>query len=205
MLKFLILFPILAISAVAFASGDLATELVDVKARDFSILMDIRYATPKNFTGRTLYPEAKCFLRKPVADALSRVQAALAIEGYGIKVFDCYRPLSVQKKMWEQVHDERYVADPAKGPRHCRGAAVDVTLVERTGEPVEMPSDYDDFSPKSSRAYQGASRTAIQDRARLEAAMKREGFVPFPSEWWHFDYKNWELYPVLDIPFAQLK
>lgn len=178
-------------------------DLVDVTKLDFSIRLDIRYATPKNFTKKTVYPVAKCFLRKPVAEALTRVESALRLQDLALSVFDCYRPLSVQQTFWDLVPDERYVSDPKKGSRHNRGAAVDLTLVEaRSGKPVEMPSEYDDFSPKAHRNSKRMSKVARRNMKILEKAMVREGFIPFATEWWHFDYQGWEKYDLLDIPFS---
>jgi len=125
------------------------------------IRLDIRYATTNNFTGQAVYPSAKAYLRKTVAAKLGAVQTDLESQGLGLKVWDAYRPLAVQKKFWAIMPDERYVADPAKGSRHNRGSAVDVTLV-------------------------------------------RHGFVPFPTEWWHFDDADWASYDLLDIDLTTL-
>lgn len=178
--------------------------LVDAKKFDFSLTLDIRYATKNNFTHTKVYPEARCCLRRPVAESLARVQSSLKMRGLRLKVFDCYRPLSVQKKFWELVPDEKYVADPKKGSRHNRGAAVDVTLVDSTGQEVEMPSGYDDFSEKAHRNFQRASKISKANRALLEKAMEREGFLGFETEWWHFDHKDWQNYPIEDIPFSEI-
>ncbi len=178
------------------------TDLVNVKKLDFSILLDIRYATDNNFAKKAVYPEAKCLLRKPVAEALSRAQAALRVQGYGLKLFDCYRPLAVQKEFWKLVPDERYVADPAKGSKHNRGAAVDVTLVDKMGSELEMPSGYDDFSEKAHRTNKKMNQASRRNLKRLTDALVKEGFETFPSEWWHFDYQGWEKYPIEDVPFS---
>jgi len=175
---------------------------VNLQRFEAGIALDIRYATTKNFTGKAVYPEAKCLLRRPVAAALTRAHAALRLSGFGIKVHDCYRPLSVQKIFWALVPDERYVANPAKGSRHNRGAAVDVTLVDRSGREVEMPTGYDDFSEKAHRTYKGSTQVARRNSDRLEAVMKNEGFAPLPEEWWHFDFQGWEAFPVEDMPLS---
>lgn len=182
-----------------------AAPLIDVKKYDSSLTLDIRYATKNNFTHQVVYPEARCLLRKPVAEALSRVQASLKRRELSLKIFDCYRPLSVQKKFWELFPDERYVADPKKGSRHNRGAAVDLTLLDSSGHEVEMPSGYDDFSEKAHRNYQSGSKQAVANRTLLEKSMAQEGFVGFDTEWWHFDFKGWEKYPLEDIPFSNCK
>jgi D-alanyl-D-alanine dipeptidase/kynurenine formamidase len=178
--------------------------LVELTALDPTIRLDLRYATRDNVTGRALYRSARAFLERPVADALVRVQRALAADGFGLVVYDAYRPWRVTKALWDATPPERreFVADPARGSRHNRGAAVDVGLVTLAGgEAVEMPSGFDDFSERASPTYAGGSTEARAHRDRLRAAMEREGFFVYPSEWWHFDYKDWADYPILDVPF----
>ena len=180
------------------------TVLVDALDVDSTLVLDIRYATPRNFTGRALYPVARCLLRPDVAARLARVQERLRAEGLGLAVFDCYRPLSIQRALWDLVPDERYVANPAKGSRHNRAAAVDLTLVDAAGAQLPMPSEYDEFTPRSHRDYTGGEEAARANRERLERAMADEGFVGLPTEWWHFDAPGWERYPVLDVPLTVL-
>jgi len=180
-----------------------SSDLVDLQKIDFSIRLDIRYATSQNFTKQVIYPASRCLLRRPVAEALARVQSSLRLQDLALKVYDCYRPLSVQKAFWDLVPDEKYVADPQKGSRHNRGAAVDLTLVEAgSGRELEMPSQFDDFSLKAHRSGKKASKVARRNMRRLEAAMAKEGFLPFETEWWHFDYSGWEKYDLLDVPFS---
>lgn len=174
--------------------------MVDVARVDERIVVDIRYATPDNFMGRVLYPVNRCLLRESVALRLSRVQDDLAVRGYGLKIHDGYRPLSVQRMMWEVLPDERYVADPAKGSRHNRGAAVDVTLVDAWGRDLPMPSAYDEFSERAHRSYAGSTVEARHCRDLLIAAMERRGFSGLRTEWWHFDAPGWDGYAVMDIP-----
>jgi D-alanyl-D-alanine dipeptidase len=188
------------LATVAAAPPATGGDLVDVQALSPDIRLDMRYATADNFTHHKIYPVAKCYLRRPVAERLARVQAALARDGLGLKVFDCYRPLSVQREFWRLVPDERYVADPAKGSRHNRGAAVDLTLVTRAGEELTMPTSFDDFSERAHRDFRRLPRDRIRHREQLEQAMRREGFIPFPTEWWHFDDPDWQRYPMLDLP-----
>jgi len=173
--------------------------LVDVAVEAPSIVLDMRYATSNNFTGKALYPVARCLLRPEAAAALGLVQNDLKAQGLGLKVYDCYRPLSVQRKFWELVHDRRYVADPVKGSRHNRGLAVDLTLIDAKGRESKMPTAFDDFTPKARRNAPAAPEAA-KNRAALEQAMKRRGFVGLATEWWHFDYPGWDKAPVLDIP-----
>lgn len=195
------LWGVLGCSAPDERSGAAGADEPLVPVADVSpgVRFDIRYATPDNFTGVPLYPTADCLLRLSVAERLGRVQTRLAADGLGLLVFDGYRPLSVQRRMWELVPDPRYVADPRKGSRHNRGAAVDVTLVDAAGNRLEMPTDYDDFSLAAHRDFDGATETATANRARLEAAMAAEGFVGLSTEWWHFDAEDWRSFPIVGL------
>lgn len=180
------------------------SSLVELRKYSHEVSFAFSYATEANFTKRRLYGSEGCFLRKSALDRLLRVRDRLKPQGLRIKVLDAYRPLSVQKKMWEILPDERYVANPAKGSRHNRGAAVDVTLIDKDGKELEMPSAFDHFGPESHRDYQGGSEQARKNRKILQDAMEAEGFVGLPTEWWHFDDPEWEKYPILDIPLEEL-
>ena len=194
---------LLLLAAVAQpTAAPMPAPLVDAAAAIPGLRLDIRYATPHNFTGRTLYPKARCLLRPAVVEHLARAQQAAAAQGLGLKVYDCYRPLSVQRAMWTLVPDERYVADPAKGSRHNRGAAVDLTLVDAAGKELPMPTAFDDFTARAHRDYGDLPPAAIANRAQLEQLMKDAGFTGLPTEWWHFDADGWERYDVLDVPIA---
>lgn len=194
-----------AVLAMATGCSQVRREpLVDVAAVDSRILVDIKYATPDNFMGRVLYPVNRCLLRESVARRLSRVQDDLAERGLGLKIYDGYRPLSVQKLMWEVMPDPRYVADPAKGSRHNRGAAVDVTLVDARGCELPMPSAYDEFSERAHRDFAGEGVEARHNRDTLIAAMERRGFTVLGSEWWHFDAPGWAQYAVMDVPLDRV-
>jgi D-alanyl-D-alanine dipeptidase len=180
-------------------------KLVNVGAIYPPLLQEIRYATMCNFTGQVLYPFPTAFVHQDVAAALQKVQEELKTEGLCLKIFDGYRPISVQVKMWTLVPDERYVSDPNKSKgKHTRGTAVDVTLVDRMGNELKMPTGYDDFSDKAHRASIKWTREERENSLKLEAIMKRHNFIPFPFEWWHFDYTGWEKYPPLDIGFESL-
>jgi zinc D-Ala-D-Ala dipeptidase len=178
--------------------------LVDVTSAVPGIVVDIRYATVNNFMHRVLYPAPRCLLRESVARRLGRVQADLVQEGLGLKVYDGYRPLTVQKLMWKVMPDDRYVADPSKGSRHNRGAAVDVTLVDGSGRELDMPSAFDDFSERAHRDYAGGSPEARANRERLIRAMEKHGFQVLKTEWWHFDAPGWEQYGILDVPLGDV-
>ena len=179
--------------------------LVELSVICPDVLLDILYATENNFVKKVVYPFSACYLQKKAAQRLRRVQRALKKRSLGLKVYDGYRPLSVQKILWEAVPDPRYVADPAEGSKHNRGSAVDLTLVDREGKELLMPSLFDDLSDRAHRDYRGASREARENSQMLEEAMVKEGFIPLPTEWWHFDDLEWEKYPILDIPFEELR
>jgi len=188
-------------TTVLFAQYD----LVDVWKLDTTIVLDIRYATTNNFTSKQVYDEAKFFLRTEPAKKILEVQKELKSLGLSLKVFDGYRPLSVQKKFWEIMPDERYVADPKKGSRHNRGAAVDLTLVDKNGNEIPMPTPYDDFTEKASRGYMDFPAQIIINRKFLEDLMAKYGFIGLPTEWWHFDFTGWEKYEILDVDFKELE
>ena len=178
--------------------------LVDIRTVNRNIRLDIRYATTNNFLKRKLYPIAKCALRSSVAQKLGKVQTDLEKIGLGLKVYDCYRPFSVTKQMWEFLPDPNYVANPARGSRHNRGAAIDLTLVDRTGKELEMPTPFDDFTTKAHRDYAGGSAQSRKNRQILEDAMKKQGFIGITTEWWHFDSEDWQKFAILDIPLGAI-
>jgi beta-N-acetylhexosaminidase/D-alanyl-D-alanine dipeptidase len=187
---------LLAAATARAAPGD----FVDVATAAPGVRLELRYATADNFTHQVVYPAARCLLRREVAERLLRVQTALTERKLGLKLWDCYRPLSVQRKFWALVPDARYVANPAKGSRHNRGAAVDLTLVDAAGRELDMGTAFDDFSERAHRDARDVTAAARANRATLEAAMAAEGFVGMPTEWWHFDYGDWRKYPIADVP-----
>jgi D-alanyl-D-alanine dipeptidase len=166
---------------------------------------DVRYATTDNFMHQQLYPVSKVFLRRPAAIALHDVERELAREGLGLKIFDGYRPYRVTVRMWKPIRNPDFVADPAKGSRHNRGAAVDLTLIDlRTGNPLPMPTGYDAFTSKARQDFNELPAEAIANRAKLRDVMTKYGFDPLPSEWWHFDFRGWEKFELLDLPLTAL-
>lgn len=183
-------------------------DLVELRRLDKTIKLDVRYATANNFAGRAVYTEARAFLQRPAAEALVRVSRALRKRGYGLVVFDGYRPWSVTKLFWEVTPAEKkqFVADPAKGSRHNRGCAVDLTLYElKTGRQVSMPGEYDEMSERSHINYAGGTAEQRRLRDLLRAAMEAEGFAPYEPEWWHYDYKDWRQYPILNLSFSEIR
>lgn len=183
-------------------------DLVDLATLSPGFRFDIRYATENNFLHRRFYSEARAFLTRPAADALVRAAATLRTHGYGLLIFDAYRPWSVTKQFWDSTPANLhiYVADPSKGSKHNRGCAVDLTIYDlRTGEPAEMPSGYDEMTKRAHPNYRGGSAEARAHRDLLRHAMGAEGFTVDRAEWWHFDFRGWPAYPVLDVPFDQLR
>lgn len=193
-------------------SGELIREhtggLVELTALDPSIRLDIRYATANNFTGRQLYAQPRALLVRPAAEALIRAHKAAQADGFGLTIYDAYRPWHITKALWDATPPgpkRNYVANPRRGSRHNRGCAVDLTLHDlATGAQVAMPSGYDEFSARAHRDYRAGSDKALANRDRLEVLMEHHGFRGMSNEWWHFDYIGWEEYPILDIAFEEL-
>jgi D-alanyl-D-alanine dipeptidase len=184
-----------------------AGDFVDLQALEPTIRLDVRYATADNVLGRPLYPSARAFLRRPVAEALLRVHRSLWASGYGLVVFDAYRPWSVTKVLWDETPPGKrgFVANPARGSNHNRGCAVDLSLYARaTGEPVPMPSAYDEMTPRSASDFPGGTAEARAHRDRLRAAMEAGHFRVEHHEWWHFNHRDCARYPVQDVPFDLL-
>ena len=179
-------------------------DFVELQTINSNIVLDIRYATNNNFLNKPVYPSSRCFTLKIVAQKLDSIQTELENTGLGLKIFDGYRPLSVQKMMWEILPDDKYVANPANGSRHNRGAAVDVTLVDSNGVELQMPTDFDEFTEKASQDYMNLSNKVIKNRAILKTIMVKYGFTPIKSEWWHYDLKNYIDYPVVDYSFEEI-
>jgi D-alanyl-D-alanine dipeptidase len=181
----------------------LAPDLVDLGALEPTLQFDLRYATADNFLGTPVYPTgARAMLQRPAADALVRVHRALAAKGFGLRIFDAYRPWSVTKVFFEAtpLSLRHFVADPATGSRHNRGCAVDLTMFDRaTGRPVEMPSDFDEFTARAYPDWPGGTSLQRRHREVLRTAMEAEGFTVNEHEWWHFDHEGWDRYPVMNV------
>lgn len=187
-----------AVASPASAPSAFANEpLVDLSSVDPRIVIDMRYATPNNFLKRAVYSDTRCFVRRTVALRLRAVQDDLVSRGLGLVVFDGYRPLRVQREMWRIMPNPNYVADPATGSRHNRGAAVDAALVDRAGSRLPMPTDFDDFTPASHRDAQAGDPAARANRDTLTRVMQSHGFAGLPTEWWHFDIEEWREYPIV--------
>ncbi len=204
----LVAFPFAAVAQNAPPKEDNKREahLIELITLDPTIKLDIRYATTNNFTGKKVYPQARAFLQKPAAEGVVAVHKKLKEKGLGLVIFDGYRPWAITKLFWESVAPEQrtFVADPAKGSKHNRGCAIDLSIFDlKTGKLVPMPSDYDEFTERASPNYTGGTEEERANRELLRRLMEAEGFIVNPSEWWHFDHRDWENYAIYDISFDE--
>ncbi|RYG19198.1 MAG: D-alanyl-D-alanine dipeptidase [Chitinophagaceae bacterium] len=180
-------------------------ELIEIKKAIPSIVLDIRYATKNNFMKQVMYKQARAFARKPVVAQLKVIQAELAVKGFGLKIFDAYRPYATTLAFYEKASDKNFVANPAKGSKHNRGCAVDLTIVDlKTGKDVPMPTPYDSFAPEAAPHFNQLPAEIIKNRDFLISTMQAHGFKVIYNEWWHFDFNGWQDYDLMDIPFEKL-
>lgn len=180
-------------------------ELVEIKKAIPSIKLDIRYATKNNFMQQVMYNQARAFARKPVVASLKKVQTELLKKGYGLKIFDGYRPYAITVAFYQKASDKNFVANPAKGSKHNRGCAIDLTLINlKTGKELVMPTPYDSFSAAAAAKYASVSPEARKNRDYLIAIMGRHGLKVLDNEWWHYDFIGWQNYDLMDIPFEKL-
>lgn len=188
--------------------GDfLKPDLVELVKLDPTIKLDIRYATSRNFLSTPVYEEARAFMQRPAAEAVARASQKLRAKGLGLMIYDAYRPWYVTKIFWDATppKDHNFVADPSQGSHHNRGCAVDLTLYDlKTGEPVPMTGLYDEMSERSYPNYTGGTEEERRNRETLRAAMEAEGFSVYEFEWWHFDYKDWKRYPIMNLKFSEI-
>lgn len=192
----------------SFASTDtnkINNGLVSINEYDPSIVVDLRYASKNNFLNEQIYPFELALLQKDTLKKLKAANTEFKKYGYRIKVWDAYRPTSVQNLLWSKVPDTRFIASPNKnGSRHNRGAAVDITLVNEDGIELEMPTDFDEFTEAAYRNSPLASNEAKENANFLCEIMMKHGFNPIETEWWHFDDSNADNYPLLDVTFEDL-
>jgi len=183
------------------------SDLVELTKIDSTINLDIRYATKNNLVGRAVYKEARAFLQKPAASALVKVIDELKPLGYGLLIFDGYRPWSVTKLFWDITPEEnkKFVANPKDGSRHNRGCAVDLSLYElKSGKEIQMTGEYDEMSERSYKNYPGGTKKQRKLRNLLISKMEKNGFEVYEYEWWHFDYNGWEKYRIQNIQFSEI-
>jgi zinc D-Ala-D-Ala dipeptidase len=181
-----------------------AIPLVDIKSVDPAIVIELRYGGVNNLSGRALYPPGTPALVRPeVASRLVAAQAFLRRYHYGLKIWDAYRPRSVQVQLWQTAHHNGHVADPeaGAGSLHSWGVAIDATLIDMWNRPVQMPTDFDDFTPAAMWHYRGADSAIRSHVYLLQVAMRDAGFYGLPKEWWHFVIADWQKY----LPPAELK
>lgn len=186
-----------------FKESDLV-ELIDL---DPSFKLDIRYATSNNFVGKAVYKEARAFLQRPAAEALVKVNQELRALGYGLLIFDGYRPWQVTKIFWDITPPEKkiFVADPKQGSRHNRGCAIDLSLFDlATGKEIPMTGEFDEMTERSYPNYTGGTEEQRRMRDFLRSKMETHGFNVYEYEWWHFDFKDWKSYRIQNIPFKDI-
>jgi len=184
-----------------------APDLVELVTLEQAIHLDIRYASKRNFLSTPVYTQARAFMQRPAAAALLRVLKKLQPLGYGLLIHDAYRPWYVTKIFWDATPTEGkiFVANPQEGSKHNRGCAVDLTLYDlATGKAIEMTGLYDEMSPRSFPNFPGGTSLQRWHRDLLRRAMESEGFTVNEDEWWHFDYKDWKQYGILNVPFEKL-
>ena len=187
-------------------SQDSNKALVDIEKIVPNIILDMRYATKSNFTHHKFYRSPRAFARKPVADSLLKIQNDLNKKGIGLKIFDAYKPYSVTVKFYEIYPDTTFVAPPWTGSIHNTGCAIDVTLIDlKTGRELDMPTQFDDFTEKASHHYMDLPASVQQNRQFLLDIMVKYGFIQYDYEWWHYEYKDWKNFELMDISFEELK
>ena len=174
----------------------LDTSFVNLKEYSTDFVYDMKYATDDNFLKSKVYNCAECYMRLKTAKALIKANSKFMKLGYKIKLYDCYRPLDVQKKMWAIVSNPSYVANPSKGSIHNRGGAVDITLVDGNGKELNMGTAFDFFGPEASHDYKNFPEEILQNRALFKKIMISSKFQSFDSEWWHYNLKNAKLDPI---------
>jgi D-alanyl-D-alanine dipeptidase len=182
-------------------------DLVELIKLDPTIKLDIRYATTNNFLQTPVYTQSRAFLQRPAAEALVRANRELKPYGYGLIIHDGYRPWYVTRIFWDATPNDKkiFVANPAKGSVHNRGCAIDLSLYDlKTGQEVKMPSGYDEMTRRAYADYSGGTAAERERRALLRRVMEKQGFKVNPDEWWHFDYEDWKLYPILNVKFEDL-
>jgi D-alanyl-D-alanine dipeptidase len=184
---------------------DPSKQMVELKTLIPNLIYDLRYATTNNFMHRLMYPPKTriTFLRRPAADSLLKIQQELSKKGIGIKIFDAYRPYSVTVKFWELVHDEKYVANPARGSGHNRGIAVDLTLVYlKDNSELDMGTGFDNFTDTAHHSFTHLPEKILQNRKLLRDIMEKYGFKALETEWWHYFLAEGSRFELLDIPLS---
>jgi zinc D-Ala-D-Ala dipeptidase len=182
-------------------------ELIDIKKRIPTLILDLKYSTQNNFTKTILYKNViSTYMRMPAAIALQQVQNNLQQKGLGLKVFDAYRPYAATKLMWDLIHDERYVANPKNGSNHNRGLAIDLTIINlKTAQELDMGTGFDNFTDTAHHTFINLPKSVVENRQLLKTTMEQFGFKSFDTEWWHYTWPNDMEYEVLDLKFITLQ
>lgn len=180
-------------------------ELVDLRTYLPDAVFDLVYATANNFMEKPVYRTPAAYLRKPAAEAMREVEAELGAMGYGLKIWDAYRPYRVTVEFYEHVLDSTFAASPYTGSKHNRGCAIDLTLFDKaTGEELAMPTPFDEFTPRAHIDYDDLAEDVRHNRDLLIRVMAKYGFSVYPDEWWHFDFQDWDQYSLMDLEFEEL-
>jgi D-alanyl-D-alanine dipeptidase len=190
--SFLLIVLFLCTSTLYSQQDEAIADTTFVKLKDYStdFVYDMKYATEDNFLKAKVYDCAECFLRLKTVKALVKANAKFMRKGYRIQLFDCYRPLDIQKRMWKIISNPEYVADPAKGSIHNRGGAVDITLVDADGKELDMGTTFDFFGPEAGHYFDNLPDEVKKNRILLKRIMQKNDFISFDSEWWHYNLKN---------------
>lgn len=184
------------LSAAVAISDDRLVELNEDQIP--KVVLELRYASTNNITGKAIYPEAKAYLRKETIQKLQRVAKALESQGYRLVIWDAWRPAYAQRALWAAKPDGRFLTPPAKISRHTRGTSVDVSLADPDGKILEMPSDHDEFNAKADEDFSDVPQGAAQRARILRKAMFAAGFSGVPDEWWHYDLRDWADYEPIE-------
>jgi len=188
---------LLFFAATAMASPD--EQLVEVAPENVpGVVLDLRYATTNNITGKVLYPEAKAYLRQETIRKLRRVARELEEHGYRLVIWDAWRPASAQRALWQAKPDGKFLTPPSKTSRHRRGTSVDLSLADASGKILEMPSEFDEFNAKADEDFSDVPKEAAKRARILREAMFETGFSGVPDEWWHYDLRDWADYEPIE-------
>lgn len=171
---------------------------IELISLDSTIIINLKYATTDNFVKEQLYDCGRCFLRHEAANQLAKVQKILANKGYGLKMLDCYRPLPVQQRLWDKFKNASYITPPDKGSMHNRGLAVDLTLVDNSGQELDMGTAFDFFGKEAHHTFTNLPDTVLANRKLLKSTMEMAGFRSIRTEWWHYSYPR-KMYPLSEM------
>ena len=177
-----------------------ARPLIHITPQTHDVVIDMMYASPRNFTGKVVYGFAECFLHPLAEVALRKAVAAAKGFGFTLKICDAYRPQQAQKALWAHTPDPHYVADPAVGSNHTRGVALDLTLLDGRGEELDMGTPVDTMTPASHHFYPALSAKVMLNRMHLLTIMLEAGFVHHPNEWWHYQLADALRFPLIEMP-----